>query len=216
MANDCKAAEIPDSQKEIEERVFSASVLRQEGYWLVPPGRAENSHWTQKDQIHSGGSEFRGLPQTLGFDHLANPPTPNSHWKPHLGKPLLGFPISMMLKGLKINKRKDHCVCGASALPLPLFLRKRSILGRGGGWGGCIHIYTPTYVFICLQWNQTTWKIPFYWLSSSGRIPPGNAFVQYVSYIMCPGPCRSSDMKTALVQQLMDETSSSRPHRLDP
>lgn len=118
-------------------------------------------------------------------------------------------------EGSKNKQEKGSLCLWSFCSPIFFVSRKVQHLGGGGGGGACIHMHTPTYVFTCLQWNQATWKILFYWLSSSGRIPPGNAFVQYVSYIMCPGPCRPSDMRTALVQQLMDETSSSGPHRLD-
>ena len=218
VPNGHKVAEILDSQRESQEPV--QCVLRQEGYILgngrsfrrvplVPPRMAGKS----LALLNTKGPRYfrcRGLPQTQGFNHLANPQPPNPHWKAvssGWAPPLL--PLSAWCQGrLKINERKDPNGMLVKLFALPFFV-SRKVQHLGDVY---THTGTHAYVFTCLQWNQATWKIPFHWLNSSWRIPPGNAFVEYVSYIMCRGPCRPSDM--IVVEQLMDETSSSWPHRL--
>lgn len=183
------------------------------GIPLVPPGKAENSHWTQKGQIYFGGSEFSGLPQSLDFDHLANSPSPNPCWEPRLGEPLLRLPSSMTLTGLKINERKDHCAPGASALPFSLFLGKCSIF-VGAGWGMHSQIHTHICIYLSPM-RSGHLKDSFLLAEFFQENSPGQCFcpaclLHHVSRAM-----QSQDRRTALVQQLMDETSSSRPHRLD-
>lgn len=209
-----KAAEISDRGR--IKIWFNVFVLRQGGY-ILGHGRSFRKpllewlrtswhYWTQKGQDILVAEDLH----RLWF--WTNLHTTNHHWKTlSFGwfTPLL--PHSAWCWGsLKINERKNpnRMLVNLIALSFSLFLGKCSVLGM------FIFIYSHTHVFTCLQWNQATWKISFHWLNSSWRIPPGNAFVQYVSYIMCRGLCRPSDMMTALVKQLTDETSSSRRHRL--
>lgn len=182
-------------------------VLRQKGY-ILGYGRSfrkpllEWHYWTRRGQDILGAVDFQRHWVSTNLHTL------NCHWKALLFRwstPLL--PHSAWCWGsLKISERKN-----SNRLLVKLLFVSMKVQRLGDVY---IHICTHTYVFTCLQWNQATWKIPFHWLNSSWRIPPGNAFVQYVSYIMCRGLWRPRDMMTALVKQLMDEPSSSWPHRL--